>query len=100
MDPAYVVPTIFWFGLAYVYTRWWQAPTNHHFDNLIAAGFGIPFIAVAVAQLRSRYIWRNLRPGNRGEHQSEKPKEFICSTAIEFSIGLGIAFLFGCVHTK
>lgn len=54
------------------------------------ASFSFVFMAVAFAQLRSGYLWRNLSPGNRGGHHSESPSRFILSTVFHFVLALGI----------
>ncbi|MBN8460592.1 MAG: hypothetical protein J0M04_22410 [Verrucomicrobia bacterium] len=87
-------PTMLWFGFAFAYTQWWQSPQNEHYDYLVASGLGIPFIATGVAQCRSRYLWQNLSPGNRGSHQSERPQKFVVSTVFNLILGLGIVFTF------
>ena len=93
-----VVPTILWFVMGFVYLRLWQEAADHHFDYLLAAGLGIPFIAMAIAQLRSGYLWRNLTPGNRGEHRSGSPGKFLFATIVDFVIGIGIVWLFASLH--
>ncbi len=89
-----VLPTVLWFVLGFAYVQFWQPQTNNRYDYLMAAGLGVPFIAMALAQLRSGYIWRNLAPGNRGEHKSDKPKRFLSSTILDLAVGLGIVLCF------
>ncbi len=89
-----VLPTALWFGLASAHTTLWQASTDNRYAHLTASGLGIPLIAVGISQVRSGYIWRNLAPGNRGEHRTESPRKFLFSTCLNLAFGLGIATFF------
>ena len=55
------------------------------------AGMGIPFLGVAVAQLTTDYIWKNMSPGNRGSSRAQHPRLFWLSVC--FNAGISIAII-------
>ncbi len=70
--------------------------------SLVAiASFGLVFLAIACAQLRSGYLWRNLAPGNRGPHRSEAPARFVASTVFHLLLAVSIvAFAYWRFRTE
>lgn len=82
------IPFVLCFLGGFLYARFLQGQTGGRYDSLVAAGFlSVPFFAIALAQLRSGYLWCNLVPGNRGEHRSVRPGKFVVSTFAFLAIG-------------
>lgn len=88
-----LIPTVAWFVGGWTYARYFQEAVEGRFDNLFAAGLSIPFLATAIAQIRSGFLWKNLARGNRGAHRSHAPRRFLTATALHLIAGLAIA---GC----
>ncbi|RYD20355.1 MAG: hypothetical protein EOP88_15415 [Verrucomicrobiaceae bacterium] len=78
-----------------LYNRFVQDSTGGRYDELVAGLFlSTPFFALAFAQMRSGYLWRNMVPGNRGEHSSVCPMAFAVSTFIFMLLGTLVAIWF------
>lgn len=89
-----LIPTAVWFVGGWAYVRSLQIDLAGRYDLIFAAGLSIPFLATAVAQVRSGFLWKNLACGNRGAHRSQAPLRFVLSTALHLVIGLAIACSF------
>jgi len=69
-------------------------------DKASSAGWGrllpligvccLPF-AIALAELRSGYAWKNLAPGNRGVHRTASRATFFCSVTFHLMLAAIIA---------
>ncbi len=85
-----VVPCAIWIALWLVYEFMLKEPTNGAFSKTFTMGLGLPFMMIAVAQLRSGYFWQNGANGNRGLHKHGLPKRFKHSNVTHLSIGLSV----------
>jgi hypothetical protein len=93
-----VVPITLWFVAWFFYVQYIQEATHGRYDSLMASGISLPFFSTAIAQLRSGYLWKNLAPGNRGEHRDVSPKQFTLSTIGHVVIGTILVALFSCQY--
>lgn len=62
------------------------------------AGLAFVPLAIALAELRSGYAWRNMTPGNRGVSRSESPRRYWFLVAEHLLIACGV-ILFGWLAT-
>ena len=61
-------------------------------------GFAFVPLAIALAELRSGYAWKNLAPGNRGVSRTESPRHYWFSVAGHAVLACGL-MLFGLLAT-
>ena len=61
-------------------------------------GFAFVPLAIALAELRSGFAWKNLAPGNRGVSRTESPRHYWVSVAGHAILACGLV-LFGLLFT-
>lgn len=69
-------------------SSWPEQTKSRLFLILFSSFFWVPAIAV----LRSGYAWKNLAPGNRGNHKSEEPTRYWLAI-IGYAIGACVMIL-------
>ncbi|MBU1565142.1 MAG: hypothetical protein KJ630_05895 [Proteobacteria bacterium] len=85
--PIVFIPTIIMFVILAMIDIYTNIP-KEIYRALFFVMFGYLFIGVSIAQIRSGYLWKNLKKGNRGKHKSDSPGEYILSIIFYTIIGL------------
>ena len=55
------------------------------------SGFSLVFLAQALAQLTTRYSWKNLAKGNRGPSRAESPSRYWAAVGADIVLFIGIS---------
>jgi hypothetical protein len=76
----------------------WDDGSRRLFWRSGLVGFAFVPLAIAIAEMRSGYAWKNLAPGNRGVSRTESPRRYWLSVAWHSAFACGL-MMFGLLAT-